>query len=56
MTFQIYSAQTGDAFAKVDAATADAALDKFAQRQGYKDAAAMWRAGRFEYASATRVQ
>lgn len=51
--FRLYSSQTGDSFGTIEAISEDDAVDQFAKRQKFESRQAMWRAGRFEYVSAT---
>jgi hypothetical protein len=53
MKFEVYSAQTGNYFMTVEAASVDSALDLFARRYGFRSCAEMWAAGRFEYITAS---
>lgn len=50
--FQLYSAQTGSLYGKVEAISESDAVDQFARKQGFVSRRAMWGAGRFEYVSA----
>lgn len=54
--FQLYSAQTGREFGRVEATSERDAVEKFAQSNGWADAKAMWEAGRFEYIAAAVLQ
>lgn len=58
LTFQIYSAQTGDtSFGRVEAASEADALDCFARRCGHVDRNAMYRdSPGFQWLSAEKVE
>ncbi len=52
-TYKLYSAQTGASFGTVVASSELDALNRFAKRCGFENLIAMWKAGHFEYVSAT---
>ena len=54
-TFQLYSAQTGERWGRVEAIDEGDAIDRYAMARGYKDRADMWKRGHYEYLSAVAI-